>query len=57
MCEDDQNWVDSKFGNGKSKCVDMIPDWCQNYGSYSSEAKHACPKTCGQCNGNSKFSF
>ena len=50
MCEDDPNWRDSLHGgDGTAGCVDMIRDWCENYGNYSDAAKEACPKTCGVC--------
>ena len=51
MCKDDPNWDDVDYGDGKGKCVDMTTDWCQNHGEYSSEAKRACPRTCGVCEG------
>ena len=51
ICQDDQNWVDSKFGDGKGKCEDMTLDWCENQGNYSTEAKRACPKACKVCKG------
>ena len=51
ICQDDQNWVDSKFGDGKGKCEDMTLDWCENQGNYSIEAKRACPKACKVCKG------
>ena len=51
ICQDDQNWVDSKFGDGLGKCKDMTLDWCENQGNYSIEAKRACPKACKVCKG------
>ena len=51
ICQDDQNWVDSKFGDGKGNCKDMTIDWCENQGNYSIEAKRACPKACKVCKG------
>ena len=48
-CEDDPNWLDDKFGDGTGGCAHMTTDWCQKYGDYASEAKCACPKTCGVC--------
>ena len=48
-CKDDETWTDHQYGNGKSKCPDMIPDYCNNFGEYSIEAKGACPKACGVC--------
>ena len=49
-CKDDDGWIDNKYeGDGTSKCSDMTPDWCNNHGDYSTEARRACPKTCGIC--------
>ena len=50
-CIDDLKWVDTKYGDGKSRCPDMTKEWCQNHGDYSLEAKRACPNTCGACQG------
>ena len=50
-CKDDPNWYDAEYGDGKGKCVDMTTDWCQKHGEYSSEAKRACPRKCGVCDG------
>jgi len=49
LCKDDENWNDSSYGDGSTKCADMKYDWCQNFGDYSTEAKRGCPKTCGVC--------
>ena len=52
LCEDDENWKDTEYGiSPYVSCADMIDDWCQNYGDYSTEAKRACPKACGVCKG------
>ena len=51
LCEDDENWKDSDHGDGLGRCADMTEDWCQNHGDYSTEAKRACPKACGVCQG------
>ena len=48
-CEDDIDWTDFKYGDGKASCMDMTYDWCTNYGEYSHEAQRACPLTCGLC--------
>jgi len=49
-CEDDPNWTDFRHGgDGNAHCVDMTLDWCNNQGAYSTEAKRACPKSCGVC--------
>ena len=51
-CKDDDTWIDDKYGGtGSSKCSDMIPDLCNNYGDYSTEARRVCPKACGICQG------
>ena len=49
-CEDDPNWRDSKYGgDGTDRCSDMTYHFCNDFGKYSTEAKRACPKTCGVC--------
>merc|ERR1712151_840600 len=56
VCEDDPNWWDSEYGDGGSQCksgpsggVVANPDWCTDYGDYSTEARRACPLACGVC--------
>ena len=49
LCVDDPNWIDSKYGDGKSNCKEMSTDLCQNHFRYSFEARKACPKSCKQC--------
>merc|ERR1712083_1283819 len=48
-CKDVDSRIDDKFGDGTAKCSDMIPDWCNDSGDYSKEARRACPKTCASC--------
>jgi len=50
-CVDDLKWVDTKYGDGKSRCPDMTREWCQDHGDYSIEAKKACPRSCKVCQG------
>lgn len=56
VCEDDPNWWDSEYGDGGAQCnsgpsggVVANPDWCTDYGNYSTEARRACPLACGVC--------
>ena len=51
QCKDDENWTDSKYGEGLFKCSDMTLDDCENYAEYSAEARRACPEACNDCNG------
>lgn len=58
-CADDANWDDSQFGDGTRTCSDLRThrDWCmdldvEGYGrpsGYGSEARRACPVSCGLC--------
>jgi len=51
-CADDPNWRDNSYGGtGTAVCVDMKsnPSWCTNHGDYSTEARRACPVSCGVC--------
>ena len=50
-CRDDPNWIDNKYGDGASKCTDMMLHWCENLGEYSTEAKMFCPLSCDACSG------
>ena len=51
VCRDDPNWKDNNYGDGSSGCAHMTPDWCENYGDYSTEAKEFCPSKCDSCPG------
>jgi len=55
QCIDDLRWVDTEYGDGKSRCPDMTQEWCQNHGDYSQEAKRACPRKCGVCKVDKPF--
>ena len=48
-CEDDPKWHDTKYGDGSDRCSTMTYELCNYPGNYSSEAKRACPKSCGVC--------
>lgn len=48
-CKDDHNWLDSKYGDGTTGCIDLTLDWCNNHGEFSKEAQRACPVSCGRC--------
>ena len=51
-CKDDPDWRDYRYGVKNHTCLDVTLKWCNEYGNYSEEVKHACPESCGICKGN-----
>jgi len=53
VCEDHLNWIDDQYGDGKSRCIDLTLDYCNNHNEwgmkYIREARKNCPKSCGIC--------
>ena len=48
-CKDDPDWKDNKYGNGKTKCTDIVLGDCDPADEYSIEATKFCPLACGVC--------
>lgn len=53
-CKDDPKWLDTRNGDGTTKCADMPGHyaWCHNKDEWTAEARLKCPYSCGLCPGN-----